>query len=139
MTPCPAAPGTDQFVFRQGEALLVDIITDWDAGDKIVLCGEGRLKFWVAEIALVDAYPGDFDYAIDDVAIVLSNGAAIYVPDAALSFVTGEATPGSDLLMELNAERFVRLATGDPSCNPTCVVPEVLCPTFPEPVWPFGG
>jgi hypothetical protein len=113
----------------------VDVITDWDAGDKIVLCGEGKLKFWVNEITYVDYNPSDFDYEIDDVAIVLSNGAAIYVLNAKADFVAGDAPLGDNGYLEtVNPDDFARVAT----CDPTCVVPPVVVETVPEPEWFFG-
>jgi Ca2+-binding RTX toxin-like protein len=134
--------GSDVFVFRQEESLTIDTITDWnvfDSGEKIALCGEGRTKWWISEIALVDANPSDFDYEIDDVIIQLSNGSAIYVLNAASDFVLGDApNPGDDWLYTSNADDFVRVAAGDPSCYPTCEVPPVVCETIPEPVWYFG-
>ena len=134
--------GSDVFVFRQEESLTIDTITDWnvfDSGEKIALCGEGRTKWWISEIALVDANPSDFDYEIDDVIIQLSNGSAIYVLNAASDFVLGDApNPGDDSLYTSNADDFVRVAAGDPSCYPTCEVPPVVCETIPEPVWYFG-
>jgi hypothetical protein len=115
----------------------VDTITDWDDGDKIILCGEGKFKYWVSEITLVDANSSDFDYEVDDVAIVLSNGSAIYVLNAKADFVTGQARVGDDSLFVANDDDFVRALPDDPLCNPKVDVPLVTCPTVPEPVWLF--
>jgi hypothetical protein len=86
----------------------------------------------------VDANPSDFDYAVDDVAIVLSNSSVIYVLNAAGDFTLGDAGVGSDALIAANPDDFGRALGNDPLCNPTCVVPEVDCPTYEEPVWTFG-
>ena len=123
------------------ETVTFDTITDWDVLDvneQIILCGEGRTKWWISEIALTDANPSDFDYAVDDVIVQLSNGAVIYVLNAAADFTPGDAQfAGDDSLYLLNADDFLRVATNDPSCNPTCDVPLVSCPTYDEPVWVF--
>jgi Ca2+-binding RTX toxin-like protein len=125
--------GADLFVFRREESLTIDIITDWDAQDVIALCGGDSLTYWIATIGFVDVISSDFDYAVDDVVIVLCNNAAIYILDAAADFVAGSVGPGDDSLFVANADVFVRVAAGDPGCEPSCVVPEVVCPTLPEP------
>ena len=129
--------GADQFVVRQYETPSVDTITDWDGGDRIILCGEGKFKYWVSEITLVDANPSDFDYNVDDVAIVLSNSSVIYVLNAAADFVLGDSGAGTDKLINDNPDDFGRALPNDPLCNPTCEVPPVTCPTYDEPVWVF--
>jgi hypothetical protein len=91
----------------------------------------------VQKIEFGDFDGSDGDFAIDDVIVYLSDGNAIVILDASADFVPGDAAPGFDDMANANPDDFVRTQASDPACNPTCEVPDVECPTIPEPVWYF--
>jgi hypothetical protein len=121
--------GIDTFVFRQDEVqgpYDYDVITDWQSGEKILLCGQIDPFFGVAkvEVDIFDNYANE----IKDVKIGLTNGQFITLLDAGDYWIANDVNPE-----EANADNFLRAA----ECPIDCEVPKVNC--GPEPICPFDG
>jgi Ca2+-binding RTX toxin-like protein len=122
--------GIDTFVFRQDEIqgnTDTDVITDWQSGEKILLCGQIDPFFSVEKVEV-----GIFDNFANldlDVRIGLSNGQFILLLDAAdQGWTANDVDPET-----ANADNFLRAA----DCPIDCEVPKVDC--GPEPLCPFQG
>jgi Ca2+-binding RTX toxin-like protein len=111
--------GSDTFVFRQDEVqgnTDSDTITDWDADDKILLCGQIDPFFTVekVEIGIFDGF-ANLD---NDVRIGLSNGQFILLLDVGDS---GEwVADDTDQAEAVNADNFVRAAACEIECIVAC-------------------
>jgi Ca2+-binding RTX toxin-like protein len=117
--------GADVFVFRQDEddPGTANFINDWDSGDVIVLCGQSPFFFTVTKLDFVHL---DNDGLKNDVAIALSDGAFIYVRNAADDFTEGEGA-----MVEFegnNVDDFVHVDFDDPLCDIDCPPPEIPDP-----------
>jgi len=126
--------GADKFVFvaNKGADSGSDVITDWQSGDRIFLCGDD--DFGVIEVAITDAESGGAGPA-DDVLITLSDGTSVAVLNAAWDFVDDTADGGAftrrGAMAEANREDF---AFRDPDwATMDCPeIEELPCPPEPE-------
>jgi Ca2+-binding RTX toxin-like protein len=114
--------GADTFVFREDEDApgTINFINDWDAGDKIVLCGQHPFFYSVTKIEFTS---DGFDGVQDDVRISINDGSFIYIRGAAADFQEGIGTQVE--FLPGNVDDFVHKDTKDPGCYVDCPAPLV--------------
>ncbi|MFO1190532.1 MAG: hypothetical protein U1E97_13390, partial [Alphaproteobacteria bacterium] len=124
--------GTDIFLYEQADGAGNDVITDWDSGDVIWLCGQPEFTPVKVQFIAADFVSDQVNGDTNDVYVLFNNGQKLTILNAASDFTQGlDFTPvfATNTVAGSNADDFVHVGF---NCPPiTCTVPPV--PAVPAP------